>query len=72
MENLKTELAQILEVEKLDLTQQLESFDCWDSMTILSIIALASENYNASISNREIVEAKTVDGLITLIESKRE
>ena len=43
MENLKKELAGLLEVEKVNDSDVLSTFDCWDSLTILSIIAMVSE-----------------------------
>ena len=48
----------------------LASFDCWDSLTILSILALASENYNVTISAEEINDAVSVVGLKKLKQSK--
>lgn len=71
MENFKYELSEILEVETVESSDKLTSFECWDSLTILSIIALAGENYNVSLSSNEISNAITVGGLEELIKSKK-
>ena len=70
MENFEGEIAEILEVDSVNIDDQLTSFDCWDSLTILSIIALASETYNVTISAAEVNAAASVGGLKALIQSK--
>ena len=71
MKNFENSMAEILEVDSLVLTDELDSFDCWDSLTILSIIALASENYGVELSNEDIIRSRTIDGLKRLIESRK-
>lgn len=44
MEKMKEQLAELLEVDEVKDSDVLEDFECWDSLTILSIIAWASEN----------------------------
>jgi len=70
MEQFKSELAEILEVDSVEMTQELESFECWDSLTILSIIALSSETYNVTLSAADVKNAKTVGGLYELFNTK--
>jgi len=70
MGDFKTELAEILEVDSILDTDELVSFDCWDSLTILSIIAWASENYYVTLSAAEVKKSNTVVGLENLIKSK--
>ena len=67
MENFKTEIAEILEVDNVELNDELTSFECWDSLTILSIIALASEKYGKQLTNESIRDAKTIGGLMKLL-----
>lgn len=71
MENFIEKIAELLEEELVNVTDELKSFDAWDSLTVLSIIAMADESYGATINASEIVSAKTVKGLKELIESKR-
>jgi acyl carrier protein len=70
MKNFDGEIAEILEVDSVRMDDQLTSFDCWDSLTILSIIAVASETYHVSISAAEVNAAASVGGLKALIQSK--
>ena len=45
MEKIYDELAELLEVDLVKDDDVLDEFECWDSLTVLSIIALASESY---------------------------
>lgn len=71
MENFESTIAELLEVESVRPDQKLESFECWDSLTQLSIIAVADTNFKANITAKEIIEAETIGGLKALIEKKR-
>lgn len=70
MENFDVDIAEILEVDSVNMNDELKGFDCWDSLTVLSIIALSSESYQVILSASEIHESITVGGLKTLIQSK--
>lgn len=72
MENFKTLMAEVLEVETLEISDELNSFDSWDSLTMLSIIALISEEYDVELNNEEIEDSKIIEGLYELVERKRE
>lgn len=71
MEQFLEQMAEILEVESVSPNDELESFEAWDSLTQLSIIALASENYDVTVSALELKSAKTIEGLKKLIDSKK-
>ena len=70
MENFESSISEILEVESINLNDELESFDAWDSLTILSIIALCDDEYKVSLSAMEITNSKTINGLRELILSR--
>lgn len=70
MDDFESSMAEILEVDQVELTDELESFDTWDSLARLSIIALCEENYNVALSAKEIEDSKTISGLKQLIKSK--
>lgn len=70
MENFETSICEILEVDTIELDAYLESFDAWDSLTILSIIAHCDSEYKVSISTEEINNSKTIIGLKELVISK--
>ena len=71
MENYLELITELLEEENVNLTDELSSFEAWDSLTILSIIATVDETYKVTISANEINEAKTIEGLKQLIDSKK-
>ena len=70
MENFESSLAEILEVEAIQMSDELESFDAWDSLTILSIIAYCDSEHNLMLTTDEIENSETIQGLKNLILEK--
>lgn len=70
MENFESSISEILEVETVELGNELQSFDAWDSLTVLSIIAFCDETYKVALSAEEINNSETIQGLIDLVKSK--
>ncbi len=70
MENFEEVIAEILEVDAVNLTDELASFDAWDSLTILSVIAISSSEYDVTLSADEVEGSNTIEGLKELIKSK--
>ena len=70
MEDFISLIAEILEEESVELSDELDSFEAWDSLTVLSIIAFCDSEYNAPLSAEEIDNSGTILGLRELIESK--
>lgn len=70
MEGFLEEIAEILEVDSVELSDELNSFEAWDSLTVLSIIAYCDSDYGVALSAEEVDESGTILGLKELIESK--
>jgi acyl carrier protein len=70
MENFESTISEILEVDSVEMNDDLESFDAWDSLTILSIIALCDSEYNVELTKDEIENSETIRGLKELVKSK--
>jgi acyl carrier protein len=70
MENFLNQMAELLEVDSVDAQDEITSFDAWDSLTSLSIIAFADDEYSITISAQDILNANTIEGLYQLIQSK--
>ncbi|RKN76934.1 acyl carrier protein [Ulvibacterium marinum] len=70
MENFLSSISEILEVESVNLEDELDSFEAWDSLTVLSIIAFCDSEYSVALSAEEIDNSGTILGLKQLIESK--
>jgi len=66
-EELLDKIATVLEVEAITVNDELNSFDEWDSLTALSIIALADSDYNKTLSNDQLKQFVTVGDLVTFI-----
>lgn len=68
MEELKEKLAEILEVENLDVTKKFTDFEEFDSLAVLTILAMLDSDYNktmkaADIRGYESIEAFCKDVL---------
>jgi acyl carrier protein len=70
MEKFDVALAEILEVDLVNSEDELAAFECWDSLTILSIIALTDQKYSVTLSAADVIGAKTIGKLEELINSK--
>lgn len=70
MKNFNKAITEILEVENIDLNNEFSSFDAWDSLTILSIIAFCYSDYGVALSAEEVNNSETILGLKKLIEIK--
>ena len=57
-----------LDVGTLKVEDKLESFEEWDSVTALSIIAMVDEQFHKTLSGEDLKGAKTVKDLIVLME----
>lgn len=61
------QLAEILEEDIINETDELIGFDEWDSLTSLSIIALADSDYNTKITNNDIKSFVKIKDIIDFI-----
>ena len=52
-------LKEALEVKSVNLENNLDSYDNWDSLTRLSLIALIDEHFEIQFSDKEFDEFKT-------------
>jgi acyl carrier protein len=66
-EEILEKLAEILEEDSISPTQELESFDEWDSLTTLSLIAMADSDYNISLTNEIVEQFVTVKDVLEYI-----
>jgi len=64
-------LAEILDVEEVKPEAVLKDFDGWDSLAILSVLAMADAKYGVSIKAEEIRSVVTAENLARLVETKR-
>ncbi|OLS38419.1 acyl carrier protein [Bacillus sp. MRMR6] len=74
MEAFLLELADLLEIERADLTNdyQLEENENWDSLALISIIVMVDEHFKLSVSNEAIKKCEIVGDLLNLINNQLE
>ena len=66
-EDLLNKIAEVLEVEHVNMEDVLKNFDEWDSLTRLSIIAIAHSDYNKKLTNEILSELNSVEDLVNYI-----
>ena len=71
MDGMNIEMADILEVDSIADTDELESFVAWDSLAILSLLAYVDSKYNVQLYNSDLASVKTLADVKKLIESKQ-
>jgi acyl carrier protein len=64
-------LAAILDIEEVKPDNVLKDYEQWDSLAILSVLAMADSKYGITIRAEEIRGTVTVADLADLIEAKR-
>ena len=64
-------LAEILDIEEVKPGNVLKDFESWDSLAILSLLAMADAKYGVSVKAEEIRSVVTVDELANLVDAKR-
>jgi acyl carrier protein len=65
------QLAAILDIEDVKPENVLKEFEQWDSLAILSVLALADSKYGVTIRADEIRQVVTAADLAALVEAKR-
>lgn len=63
------ELADVLEVEDIELTEEtnLKEVEEYDSLAVMSLVAFIDENFNKKLSAEEFIDVTTVRSLMELI-----
>jgi acyl carrier protein len=64
-------LAEIIDVEEVKPEDTLKDFDGWDSLAVLSVLAMADAKYGVSIKADEIRAVVIAEDLARLVEAKR-
>jgi len=64
-------LAAILDIQEVKPENVLKDFETWDSLAILSVLAMADSKYGVSIKADEIRSVVTAGDLANLMEAKQ-
>jgi acyl carrier protein len=71
MEQFRVKLAEILEVDDVQEGSRLDSYPAWDSLGILSTIAMIESQYRVNLTAQDLAGNKTVDELWKLVQARR-
>lgn len=71
MEDLVQKLADILEVDDLDITKKFKDYDEWDSLSSLSVMALLDSDYNLSMRGKEIEAFESIEAFCKEVLSRQ-
>lgn len=67
MEKFKEKLVDIFEVSSISDSDVIKDFDSWDSLTLLSLIAVVDAEYNIQINAKLFEEVLTIGDLLEYI-----
>lgn len=70
MEEFEDKLAEILEVEELSPNDVLQECENWDSLTVLSIVAMLDSSYGVSLPAADLRRIKTVGELVAVVKAR--
>jgi len=68
MEKLVENLIEIFEVDNLDVSLGFDELDSWDSLAVLSILALLDSDYHINMSKKELDSFTSIEEFIKYVE----
>lgn len=71
MDEFLVEMAEILEEDAVNASDELKDFDSWDSLAALSVVAMADSKFGVNMSSQEVNRAETVEELYKMITAKQ-
>ena len=71
MSDFLQKLAEILEVSEVKASDQLKAFPQWDSLAVLSVIAMLDANYGVNLRAADFATVDSAEDLWRLVESKK-
>jgi acyl carrier protein len=70
MEDFYKQLAEILEVDMVNPSDDLRQFPIWDSLTVLSICAMVDSKYRVSVNAADLAAIKSAGELASLVSER--
>ena len=65
-------LAEILEVDEVKPNDRLQDFENWDSLTVLSVLAMIDASFGFNMTATDLQKIETVGKLAAFVASRRE
>lgn len=60
MEKLLEKIADILEVDEVDVNKKFSDYEEWDSLASLSLLAILDSDYHMAMKNKDILSFKSI------------
>jgi acyl carrier protein len=70
MNDFLTKIAGILEVSAVQESDNLKAFPQWDSLSVLSVIAMLDADYHVNLKAADFQQVQTIGELWALVQSK--
>jgi len=71
MEILTEQMLEIFEVDEITPDIILRDLELWDSLSVISLLAVLDESYGINIEATELAEVVTVSDLFAFVEQRR-
>lgn len=71
MSDFYVKLAEILEVDSVRPEHVLQDFENWDSLTVLSVLAMLDSTYGVNLTAGDLRQMTTAGDLAAAVESRR-
>ncbi len=71
MNELIEKLAEILEIEEVDVNKKFTDYEEWDSLAGLSLIAMLDADYGIAMNNKEILEFNSIKDFCEAVLNKK-
>lgn len=71
METLTEQMLEIFEVDSISPDGVLRDLELWDSLSVISLLAVLDETYGINIEATELVDVITVADLFLFVEQRR-
>jgi acyl carrier protein len=71
MSEFLNKIANILEVDEVTETDELKAFQQWDSLSVLSVIAMLDADYGVTLHAADFGPIKSVGDLWSLVQSRK-
>ena len=71
MNEFLTKIASILEVDNVKETDELKAFPQWDSLSVLSVIAMLDASYGVNLHATDFGPIRTVGELWNLVQARK-
>ena len=71
VEFLAEQLVEIFEVDEVSDIDVFRDFELWDSLSVISLIAVLDENFGINIEATELADVITVKDLYSFVEQRR-